>query len=94
MTLQRKGKHMGVDLSPAKMNGVYSLNWGFWRSMLNLGEEYGWVPRGTSDPYPYEEWGQPGRYFVPTPERHTHEGTYDLNDGWYVDPEDARALGG
>jgi hypothetical protein len=83
---------MGVDLTGCETEEILSINWHGWRTLLTIGEEFGWTPRGTSDPYPFEEWGDPGRYFVPTPDRHMHDGSYFSNDGWWVDPEDAASL--
>jgi hypothetical protein len=84
---------MGVDLRGCKTEELFGINWHGWRTLLTIGEEFGWTPRGTSDSYPWEQWGAPGRYFIPTPDRLTHDGSYFNNDGWWVDPEDAASLG-
>lgn len=83
---------MGVDLLACETDDKLSINWGGWRMLIAVGEEFGWKPKGTSDPYPYEEWGQPGRYFEPTPDRLGYGCSYFSNDGVWVDPDDALLL--
>jgi len=79
---------MGVDLlgrNPVE----FSINWTGWNGLFDMGVEFGWIPKGTSDPYGMERSGEPGRYFVPTPDRLANDGSYHSNDGWWVDPDDA-----
>ena len=65
---------MGVDLF-----GHYgrSFNWGAWRHLLTIAEEFGWQPQGTKSPEHSTNWS----------------GSYFTNDFQEVTKTDAAALG-
>ena len=69
---------MGMLLANKSGN---SIRWGHisWTRLLSLAEMYGWEPSGTTEPHgePLDDW----------------VGGYNSNDGQYVAPEDAKAMG-
>jgi len=69
---------MGMLLANKSGN---SIRWGHisWARLLSLAEMYGWEPSGTTEPHgePLDDW----------------VGGYNSNDGQYVAPEDAKAMG-
>lgn len=69
---------MGMRLENKSGN---SIRWGHesWARLLSLAEMYGWEPSGTTEPHgePLDDW----------------VGGYNSNDGQYVSPEDAKAMG-
>jgi hypothetical protein len=79
---------MGMDL--IGRGGSMSLNWDDWRSLLELAEQYGWQPEGTTGPLDQGRLSQEGKDQA---SGHSWSGTYFSNDHQLVADSDARALG-
>ena len=79
---------MGMDLTGR--GGSMSLTWDDWRSLLELAEQYGWQPEGTTGPLDQGRLSQDGKDQA---SGRSWNGTYFSNDHQLVADSDARALG-